>query len=164
MPWAGIAKLDQTKEGGFLILEKQKSSKIFVLLKGKVSVEITIPGEDKIESIAKLGPGNLFGELAVLDVPKRTASVRVVEDCMFLTLGKNDLLELFEKDQAIGYKFMRNLAVTLAERMIFTTKDLGSAIYQILFNEQQHQAATNAANQESKADEQDNDNDNDNEA
>jgi CRP-like cAMP-binding protein len=43
--------------------------------------------------VGTLGQGDFFGELALLDAPVRTASVKAVEAVELYTLGKEDFRE-----------------------------------------------------------------------
>ena len=55
-----------------------RSDALYVILEGRAQVEL--PGEgDEIINAAKLGPGNVVGELSVLDGNPRSATVRPVD-------------------------------------------------------------------------------------
>lgn len=58
-------------------------NEMFFISSGAVEVSI---GDKKIQ----LGPGDFFGEMALLTGGRRTADVTAIDYCLFLTLGKND--------------------------------------------------------------------------
>ncbi|MFK7873007.1 MAG: cyclic nucleotide-binding domain-containing protein [Oligoflexales bacterium] len=130
---ADIAVASQTKESGFLVLEKEKSIHLFLIVEGSASVEIALPGSSAMESVAKLKAGDIFGEFGLLGVDRRSASVRALSDVTCLQIPHEAILDLCQKDCELGYRLMTNLARTLADRLITTTRDFGNAMYQMVF-------------------------------
>jgi Cyclic nucleotide-binding domain len=65
----------RVKEGKTLVEQGAASSEMFLLLNGVLVVEVDG------EKVAELGPGAVFGERAVLEGSKRTATLRAVTEC-----------------------------------------------------------------------------------
>jgi uncharacterized membrane protein len=67
--------------------------RLFVVAEG--TVEAYLPAEHGTPRVVlrRLGPGDHFGELAVLDGGLRTASVRAVSEVRLFTLGRPEFLE-----------------------------------------------------------------------
>ena len=130
---ADIAEVKEFPKNSFLVLEKEKSNHLFVIVKGVASVEIALPGSPNMESVAKLTEGDVFGEFGLLGVDRRSASVRATDDMTCLLMSHEKLLELCKKDHELGFHVMGNIARTLADRLITTTRDFGNAMYQMVF-------------------------------
>ncbi|MFZ3114799.1 MAG: cyclic nucleotide-binding domain-containing protein [Syntrophales bacterium] len=60
---------------------------------------------------------HVFGEIALLEESKRTATVRAVTDCTLYEIRKTVFLNLMEADYAFGYRIILNLARIVATRL-----------------------------------------------
>jgi CRP-like cAMP-binding protein len=95
---------------------------LYILMEGRVSVEIEVSlGEDyKREQIVLLRKGDVFGEVAFLEGKRRSAYVVALDDIRALKMDGQELYEIFDQHSRIGYRFMENLAIILAQRLIDT--------------------------------------------
>jgi CRP-like cAMP-binding protein len=59
----------------------------------------------------------VFGEIALLEELKRTASVKAVTDCVMYEMKKNDFLKVAEEDYELGYRILLNLARIVSARL-----------------------------------------------
>lgn len=85
---------------------------LYIILSGRVKVLLT--GKDGQEFILSfLGPGNFFGEMAILDSAPRSATVITVETCDFFLLGQKELSELLLIHPDISMKILKNLSQRL---------------------------------------------------
>ena len=91
-----------------IINEGDLSSSMYLLVSGKVKVYLS-DEEGKEFVLSTLGPGAYFGELALLDDEKRTASVKTVEDSVFKCLHKEDLLKLQNDFPEVSQTIIGNL-------------------------------------------------------
>lgn len=64
-----------------------------------------------------LGPGEFFGELALLDNAPRSAQARAAEDCTLLVLFRGDFMGLMESHGLIASKIAMQLARYLGARL-----------------------------------------------
>ncbi len=72
-----------------IVFEDDPGDSLFVLVSGRVKVVLT--GEDGREVIlATLGPGEFFGEMALIDDEPRSAHVIAMEDSDLLVLRRED--------------------------------------------------------------------------
>jgi CRP-like cAMP-binding protein len=67
-----------------------------VLEAGRAVVMKAWRGRDFI--LNDLGPGDCFGEMALMDLQPRSASVRAETDCRAIEVGNDDLLHLYACD------------------------------------------------------------------
>ncbi len=82
---AGQAVPREVEAGTEIVSEGEVDDCYYVLLAGHAKV--TVAGETRTE----LGPGDGFGEIAVLHRVPRTATVAAVEDCRLLAVAGDDL-------------------------------------------------------------------------
>jgi CRP/FNR family transcriptional regulator len=101
----------QFEPGQYIVLQGQIGTGLYVVVDGAARV---LRGS---EEIATLGPGDFFGELAVIDQMPRSASVQASERTNCLAVASWDLLDLIETDP----KFALNLIKGLVSRL----RDLG---------------------------------------
>jgi len=81
---------------GFFFREGDPGDSMFVLESGAVRVLKGWRGQDY--ELHRFGVGDCFGEMSLMDLGPRSASVRAVEACSAIELGADDLLRLFERD------------------------------------------------------------------
>ena len=71
-----------------IVKEGQAGMLMYVVLEGRLAVSI----RDKL--VEKIGPGGVFGEMALVDRSPRLATVVSETDCGLLAIGRNTLLDL----------------------------------------------------------------------
>lgn len=77
---------------------------LYVALKGKVAISI---GSQVVE---RVGPGGVFGEMALVDQSTRAASAVAETDCVLLPVNRNDLLDLVKEKPDIAMSLLRAVA------------------------------------------------------
>jgi CRP/FNR family cyclic AMP-dependent transcriptional regulator len=109
--------------GGLLFHEGAHGDELFVLQKGKVQLQMRVPGRGSIP-ILTLGPGQLAAWSAVLGTGEMTTSATALEDTAAFVLPVSKLKELWKQDHEFGYRFMEQLADALARRLVATRLQL----------------------------------------
>ena len=92
---------------------------IYFVLSGALKVQVS--DEDGREVIlSKLGPGELFGEMGVLDDHPRSATVLAVEPSQVVVMGKADFKQCLVDNPDVSLFIMRNLTkrLRMADRNI----------------------------------------------
>ena len=85
---------------------------LYLVASGKVRLFRThLGGQER--TLALLGPGELFGEMSLLDEGERSASAVAVEDTELLALFREDYLALIRRLPLVAH----NLAALLARRL-----------------------------------------------
>ena len=91
---------------GTLIFEHgQPGDKLYVILEGRVRISRNVPGMGE-EALAILGPGAVFGEMALIDAAPRSADARVHERCRILALPKDAFEDLLFLHKDLAYEVL----------------------------------------------------------
>jgi CRP-like cAMP-binding protein len=106
---AAVTGEQEFEPNHFIVLQGQVGTGLYVVVQGSARV---VRGSDEL---AVLGPGDFFGELAVIDQQPRSASVQAVEATRVLALASWDLLDLLESDPKLALNMMRGLAARVRE-------------------------------------------------
>jgi NTE family protein len=100
-------------KGQIIFSEGEEGDTLYLIESGQVQVITGLPPDEKI--LAYLGPGNFFGELALLLNEPRSATVQVVIDAEVWVLRKGDLETLLEDHSVIALQMSRELSRRLVE-------------------------------------------------
>jgi CRP-like cAMP-binding protein len=109
--------------GQAILRERHQSRAVYVLLKGRVTVEKDHLGVGVV--VDELRPGAVFGEVSYLDGSAASASIVAREDVDVFVLDELDDLLISDPELASG--FYRSLATLLARRLRFTTEETVTA-------------------------------------
>ena len=111
-----LAKLKKFKKGDLLINQGDEGNTFFILKSGKV--EIVLQQKPHKEAIlASLDPMSCFGEMALIECMRRSASVRALEDGQAYVLSNADLYHLFKKSPDQYAIIILNIARDLCRRI-----------------------------------------------
>jgi len=89
-----------------------QSGEVYVIVSGKLKALTTsAKGDDVVFSI--LGPGEVFGEVALLGATPRTATVTAIEDCHLLVIGQRDFMSFLKTNPEVPVKLLAVLATRL---------------------------------------------------
>jgi len=105
-----ISQERKYNQGDVVFAQDSEGDAMYVIAKGQVEIQIKSESGKK-RSAVYLGEGQVFGELALIDQGKRSASIVVIEDgTIIYRILSEALNQLCATDTAIGYLMMRNLA------------------------------------------------------
>ena len=99
--------------GTVLFREGDPGRTMYVIRSGKVNIWKEISDNDI--TLAVLGPGEFFGEMAILEGLPRSAGAKVVEDALLIELDKDAFGTLVRKNGEIALRLMRRLSSRLRE-------------------------------------------------
>jgi len=102
-----LAEDISVEPGEVLVREGRREGEFYLIVEGKAKVV------RKGKTVAVLGPGDYFGELALLDPGPRNASVTAETPMELLLLGQREFSSLLEELPT----FSRKLLVGLARRL-----------------------------------------------
>ena len=108
------------ESGTDIIVEGKYSDKLYFILEGRVAVL-----KNGI-ILMKLGKGDVFGELEVLDVDPVEATVKTLAATKVMSLSIDALGEIFEKDLKVYSFLLTNLARDVCRRLRYMDNRLTS--------------------------------------
>jgi CRP-like cAMP-binding protein len=120
------------ESGNYLMKEDEKGGRFYVVLKGRVEVEIQHPATKEQTKIASVRAGELLGEMCLVDGTRRSASGRAAGEVKAIAIEDAKLRALMDSDPAIGYRLMRSIARLLASRVRDTNLRLRNALADII--------------------------------
>lgn len=113
---AGYFNVSKYSPDQSICLEGDAGSFMCIIHAGAVSVrKINSAGE--VIELAKLRKGRAFGEMAVLDGERRSASCIAVSDCSLLVLAKDSLDKMLGEAPKTAAKVIRAIAVAMSRRL-----------------------------------------------
>lgn len=108
--------------GEIIFLEGQPADNAFIILKGHAEVVIFGP-KGELVPINRMGPGELFGELALLTNKKaRTATVTAADECELLEIKR----EVFEGRLAKADPLVRFILDHVSKRLVQLTDKIAT--------------------------------------
>jgi len=110
----------QVSVGEPIVTEGDAAREMFVVLDGELEVLKRTPSGGDVR-IAMLGPGSWFGEMSILDVQPRSATVRALAPSRLLRLSAESVdRHLYRRDPKAYSLFVMNIARELARRLRVT--------------------------------------------
>ena len=113
---SGYFSISTVAEGEAIFREGDAGSFMCILHTGQVAVQKTGP-DGQVITMATLRSGRAFGEMAVLDGERRSATCVAASNCQLLNLGKDSLEKMLNDAPKIAAKIIRALAVSLSKRL-----------------------------------------------
>ncbi len=96
-------------EGTRLVRQGEPGDQFFVILDG--TVEVSRDGQ----SVAKLGRGDYFGELALFDPARRNATVIAISPTTVVSVSRNTFWELLDELSSLRDALLTGMATRLHE-------------------------------------------------
>lgn len=113
---AAAARRQHYDHGELLVREGETGDSLFVIEAGEVRVAKSDASLDgTMVELARLGPGDFFGEMSLLTGEPRSATVTAQESCEVLMLSRQAVQPVFAADPTIAEALSRALAARAAE-------------------------------------------------
>ncbi|OLC52654.1 MAG: hypothetical protein AUH85_16305 [Chloroflexi bacterium 13_1_40CM_4_68_4] len=115
IPTAGLQRLAERgvprrfAAGQALMRQGETSQTMYVILSGSVRVDRRLPDERSV-NLAELGPGDVVGEMGLLDGAPRSATVTAVEDTETLEIHATLLAVVLIENPAVSAALLRILS------------------------------------------------------
>ncbi|KPA17846.1 Cyclic nucleotide-binding domain protein [Candidatus Magnetomorum sp. HK-1] len=106
--------------GQDVLKQAELSMDLFLIISGRLNVSMVYSSmnERRMQKIAVLKSGDIFGEIGFLEGKRRSANITSIDDSLVLKIDGMKLHELFEINQHTGYVMMRNIALVIARRLV----------------------------------------------
>ena len=82
---------------------------MYVVLHGRVAISV---GDSMVE---RVGPGGMFGELALIDRSARAATAIADTDCTLLAINRNEFLNLVRTKPVFGASLLKSIALRMQQ-------------------------------------------------
>ena len=109
---AAVAKPRRYAKDDVVFYEDESGDVICLIREGQVKVTMISP-EGKEIILSLLGPGDFFGEMAVVDDEPRSATVVATESLELMTIYRNDFLQILMENFDITKKVLAELSKRL---------------------------------------------------
>lgn len=119
---ADILGVHAFSPGQTLVQQGAREYKMFVVLEGEVSVRFNNA------ELARLGSGEHFGELSLVDRQPRSASVVAVSDGVAISISAEELDGFLLREPALGAQILWKLMRVLGQRLRDTNARVGSTL------------------------------------
>lgn len=104
-----FARFGRTCEAGeILFREGEPGETMYVLQEGSVRISKSVKGEEK--TLAILGAGEFFGEMAILNAKPRSASATVEQRAQVLVLGARTFEQMVMSNAEIAIRLVKKLS------------------------------------------------------
>ena len=102
-------------DGDYFFHEGEPGDALFVLESGDVQIEKDWNGAAVY--LGNLGPGDCIGEMALIDLEARSASVKATSDCQAIAISRKALNSLFQLDLEQYAIIMMNMGREVSRRL-----------------------------------------------
>ena len=117
---AGCTRPVKLPAGALVFRQGDAGQELYLVISGHLAV--LKDGEE----IATLGPGSNFGEMAMLDEPRRSASVKVADEAELLVIHREAFFRLLKSDPTLAVKVLWNMLLELSSHLRNTSARLAA--------------------------------------
>jgi len=127
-----ISRLRQFPKGAVILGEGDEGDTMYIMKEGLVEISKTLvmkqrgeKSQDRDKVLTKLSANDhaIFGEVALFEQGKRTATVAALSDCVLWEISRGDFHRLAEENPHLGYTITRNIAQLLCTRLRKANED-----------------------------------------
>jgi CRP-like cAMP-binding protein len=95
------------EKGKVIMVAGQTGAFMYVVLEGRVAISI------RGAVVERVGPGGVFGEMALVDQSPRSANAAAESDCVLLAINRNVFLNLVKSEPNFGISLLSAMAERL---------------------------------------------------
>ncbi len=99
-----------------LFLENMKGESMYLVVKGRVRLSKML-SEGMEKTLTTLGPGDYFGEMALVEEGPRAVSAFIVESAQILTLKRADFEKLMQEAPEVAVKVVIGIHKLLSDKV-----------------------------------------------
>ena len=117
---AQIIQRTEVGEGTVVIEQNALGDALYVIQEGEARVtrDRNLDGKhDEAEELGRLGPGDLFGEMSLIDDLLTSARVSATRPMKLLKMPKADFVRLLAADEKFAVKVYQSFCRTLSDRL-----------------------------------------------
>ena len=117
-----LGRILEKKEGELAVTQGEPGNSMYLLLEGEAEVVGRDPGTDRKMTLARLKPGDIFGEIALVEAGPRSADVRASRAIKYLEIDWEGLKRVQRIYPRIGGRLFLNLSRILGQRLVQTDR------------------------------------------
>ena len=108
---ASVTREESYDSGRDIVRIGDAGHSLYIVVEG--SVVVVYPSRSADVELARLGVGEFFGEMAILNEKPRSATVRALQDVKVLALGKDAFTRIVMESPRVALKVMEALSVRI---------------------------------------------------
>ena len=112
----GLLQERQVKPNTTVFSEKMPAEALYIIKSGKIKISV-MEGEGDEVGLLELGPGEFFGEIALIQESSRAVNARAETAAELIMLSRKDFLALIDLDPRVAAKITLAIARLLAMRV-----------------------------------------------
>jgi CRP-like cAMP-binding protein len=113
---SGLFQERQVKPNTTIFSEKMPAEALYIIKSGKIKISV-MEGEGDEVGLLELGPGDFFGEIALIQESSRAVTARSESAVEVVMLTRRDFLALLDLDPRVAAKVTLAIARLLAMRV-----------------------------------------------
>jgi CRP-like cAMP-binding protein len=113
---SGLFQERKVKPNTTIFSEKMPAEALYIVKSGKVKISV-MEGEGDEIGLLELGPGDFFGEIALIQESSRAVTARAEGAVEVIMLTRRDFVALLDLDPRVGAKITLAIARLLAMRV-----------------------------------------------
>jgi CRP-like cAMP-binding protein len=113
---ARIMRPRDAPAGTVLWREGDEATAMLLIVEGRVSVTLSLPGDRGVE-LTTLGPSEMLGEIPMLDGGCHSATAQVSEPARLLSLSRSDFVALVSRGHPTAFTLKRRIAELACARL-----------------------------------------------
>ncbi len=121
----------QMSAGKTIYIENMTGESLYLIKKGSVRISQMLAEGDE-QTLVVLGPGDTFGELAVIDGGPRAATARVIEDVSLFSLSRKNYNQICANNPRLGMQLTLNIFRSFSERLRRSKQDYRNMLIAII--------------------------------
>ena len=110
----GIARAQSFAAGAEIFRESDPGDGVYLVQEGQVEISVVV-GDHARHVFSQVGPGEIFGEMAVLEDKPRSASAVAAKPTVVFFIPRGELLKLVEGSPALALALLREISHRLRE-------------------------------------------------
>lgn len=100
-----------------IMTEGEEGGELFVVIEGKVQIEKRAGENSTIKIAQSEQRGMMLGEMSLVDMKPRSATVRADSDLKMVSISRESLAEIFDRDPKVLATISLNIARALSDRL-----------------------------------------------
>ena len=88
---------------------------LYIIDSGRVQISAVVTGKEQRQVLSRLGPGEFFGEMAVIDSGPRSATATAEQETIAAFIPREDLLQIWKASPDLALNLVREFSLRLRD-------------------------------------------------